>query len=141
MFSLLLRLVGVKRLDNNYVVHRIFRLIDDSGFHVRQTSQHAFYPKGLTLSVILAESYLLVSTWPEKDEIQLDLFCCSLQSLDQIKQFLNRSLSMFKPQDFHFQIMDRTTMQVVEDAWQLQEAKGGDAYGLVESCLEGSGKA
>jgi S-adenosylmethionine decarboxylase len=53
-----------------------FLALEECGLHVRNSAEHAFYPSGITISVILAESHASISTWPEDHKAEIDLFCC-----------------------------------------------------------------
>lgn len=52
-------------------------------------SQQAYPDHGLTLIVFLAQSHLVVSTWPELQVAQIDLSLCGSQpNFDRMKQWL-----------------------------------------------------
>lgn len=47
------------------------------GATVAETASHRFQPHGLTLCLILKESHLVVSTWPEYNYATVNIFLCS----------------------------------------------------------------
>lgn len=47
-----------------------------SGATVIQTISKQFYPQGVTVLVLLAESHISIHTWPEKGEAAVDIFTC-----------------------------------------------------------------
>lgn len=50
---------------------------DASQATIVDTLTHAFTPFGATIALVLAESHLILHTWPEHDFVALDAFTCS----------------------------------------------------------------
>lgn len=79
---------------------RILNLISEAGFEV---CSHAFvnFPEsdGFTLVVIIAESYVAVSTWPEYQYVQLTISSCNYRYNNSPKaRALERFLrKLYKP--------------------------------------------
>lgn len=42
---------------------------------------HRFSPQGVTAIAVIAESHIIVHTWPEKDYLALDVFTCGGKAL------------------------------------------------------------
>lgn len=49
------------------------------GARVAQGSHHAFQPHGVTVSLILQESHLVLSTWPEYRMAIVNIFLCNAE--------------------------------------------------------------
>lgn len=49
------------------------------GATIAEESCHRFQPHGLTLCLILKESHLIVSTWPEHEMAIVNIFLCNPQ--------------------------------------------------------------
>src|SRR6059058_5356691 len=47
------------------------------GATVVREATHAFSPHGVTAMIFLAESHLLLTTWPEHDYAVLEIFLCN----------------------------------------------------------------
>ncbi|QQS01943.1 MAG: adenosylmethionine decarboxylase [Austwickia sp.] len=50
---------------------------DASNATVVDKLTHTFTPVGATIALVLAESHLILHTWPERDFVALDAFTCS----------------------------------------------------------------
>lgn len=61
------------------IITAIQTLVKKFDLHPIAEVQHVFEPVGLTFVTILAESHLLVHTWPEKRTMSVDLFVCQDQ--------------------------------------------------------------
>jgi S-adenosylmethionine decarboxylase len=48
-----------------------------SGLSVVAKAVHAFVPHGLSIALLLAQSHLVLSTWPEYQTAVLDLMVCA----------------------------------------------------------------
>lgn len=71
-------------LEGNVVVKKVDELIPlmetvVSRLKLNEVSRafHQFDPEGVTGVIVLSESHFSAHTYPEKDRIYLDLFCCS----------------------------------------------------------------
>jgi len=51
--------------------------IEKTQLTVRDTCITKFEPQGVTIALILAESHLMVNTWPENGVLQIELFACT----------------------------------------------------------------
>ena len=58
----------------------IIRLLDDAAYCAKMTvldiTSHKFYPQGVTVIVLLAESHMSIHTWPENGIAVCDVFTC-----------------------------------------------------------------
>ena len=74
--------------------------VQSVGAQVVETAHHRFQPHGLTLCLILKESHLIVSTWPEHQLAIINIFLCN-PTMDArkcwavIEQVLNPSHCVF----------------------------------------------
>jgi S-adenosylmethionine decarboxylase proenzyme len=50
---------------------------DAANAHIRQQMFYEFYPMGITITVILAESHAAIHTWPENGFALVDYFSCA----------------------------------------------------------------
>jgi spermidine synthase len=62
-------LIDVKRLEDKCVA-----LVNASGLTVMNSTFHRFDGSGFTGTVVLAESHLVVHTWPEREGLTLDVY-------------------------------------------------------------------
>ncbi len=53
------------------------RVVKRLGLNEVSRAFHQFDPHGATGVIVLAESHFSAHTYPEKDRVYLDLFCCS----------------------------------------------------------------
>ena len=51
--------------------------IEKTQLTVRDTCITKYEPQGVTIALILAESHLMVNTWPENGVLQIELFACT----------------------------------------------------------------
>lgn len=65
-------------------------LLDRSGFHVLQFTEHYFEPQGYTAIWLLSESHLAVHTFPEEGKTYVELSSCNADKNDAFKSALNR---------------------------------------------------
>jgi S-adenosylmethionine decarboxylase len=89
-----------------------FCLTDELGLHGRSFAEHEFYPYGITIMMVLAESHISMHTWPEREEIQIDLFHCSEVAGDFGLKLAATVLYWFKPRLLSGIVVDRQTMEV-----------------------------
>lgn len=50
--------------------------VRDAGFQIVGEAAHAFTPHGATVALLLAQSHLIVSTWPEYRMAMVDVTIC-----------------------------------------------------------------
>ena len=68
--------------------------------------EHIFDNNGTTIVYILAESSLIIHTWPEYNSFTIDLFMCSTSiDVEKINNFINEK---FKIPEIKYQMIDRT---------------------------------
>ena len=53
------------------------RIAEKCGFTIVNRAFHQFEPHGATGGLVLAESHFSAHTYPEHNQIYLDVFCCS----------------------------------------------------------------
>jgi S-adenosylmethionine decarboxylase len=65
-------------LTNNELLTALVRqAAGASGLSVVGETVHAFVPHGLSTALLLAQSHLVLSTWPEYQTVFLDLVVCA----------------------------------------------------------------
>ncbi|MGH3710288.1 MAG: S-adenosylmethionine decarboxylase family protein [Pseudonocardiaceae bacterium] len=65
-------------LTNNELLTTLIRQAAvASGLSVVGEAVHAFVPHGLSIALLLAQSHLVLSTWPEYHAVVLDLMVCA----------------------------------------------------------------
>ncbi len=62
--------------DNDALTELTRRAAVASGLHVVGETVHAFVPHGLSVALLLAQSHLVLSTWPEHRVAIVDLVVC-----------------------------------------------------------------
>jgi len=113
MHSLHLKVNNVNCTNNQQAINRSFTLVEELGLHVRNSVYHEFYPHGLTFTVILSESHMTISTWPEDRMVQIDLFLCNSDSTNIFKKAIDQAVSIFSATEFDYMILDRNMMCVM----------------------------
>jgi len=98
--------------NDEYARHLFFSLADELGLHGRAIAEHEFYPYGITIMMVLAESHISMHTWPERHEIQIDLFHCADAADDFGLKLVATVLYLFKPKLLRGIVVDRQTMVV-----------------------------
>lgn len=63
--------------DNELLTAIIADAAKVSGLSVVKATVHAFTPHGLSIVLLLAQSHLVFSTWPEYATVMLDLTACT----------------------------------------------------------------
>ena len=53
------------------------RIAERCGFNVVSQAFHQFDPMGTTGVLVLAESHFSAHTYPERNKVYIDVFCCS----------------------------------------------------------------
>ena len=71
------------------------KALEGVGASVVKSCQHRFQPHGITLCIILKESHLVVSTWPEHDLAIVNIFLCNA-TMDP-RQCWNEIEKLFRP--------------------------------------------
>jgi S-adenosylmethionine/arginine decarboxylase-like enzyme len=99
--------------DGKYTKSLFFVLLDSFNLHVRAVAEHEFYPQGLTIVAVLAESDARMHTWPEKDIIDIDIFHCGDGRMLHIDALLDTIELLFKSHNITYVVTDRNTMSVI----------------------------
>lgn len=63
--------------DNELLTTLITDAAKASGLSIANKAIHSFTPHGLSIALLLAQSHLVFSTWPEYATIMLDLTVCT----------------------------------------------------------------
>ena len=81
--------------DSDRLVARLEEIIEISGLEViGEPLVHHFTPQGVTYLVVLAQSHLAASTWPEHRFMTVDFFTCGDPILGRrAHEALKRSIS------------------------------------------------
>ena len=66
-------------------------LLDESGFHVLQFTDHHFDPQGYTAIWLLSESHLAVHTFPEEGKSYVELSSCNFEKNETFERLLIES--------------------------------------------------
>ena len=83
--------------DSDFLTALLRRAGKDAGVTVVDSLTHRFVPHGITVVLILAESHLIISTWPEYRYANLDIFLCNGEMVpEQIYNSIKLSLSPTK---------------------------------------------
>ena len=62
--------------DAEYLEDLLLRASKHAGLTVLSTHVHRYEPQGVTVLVIIAESHLMIHTWPEYGYAAIDIFTC-----------------------------------------------------------------
>src|SRR5947199_327360 len=63
--------------NNEEIVQACHHAVDVNGLSVVSQAVHAFVPHGLSIALLLAQSHMAVSTWPEYRLATVDLAVCA----------------------------------------------------------------
>jgi S-adenosylmethionine/arginine decarboxylase-like enzyme len=96
--------------DKEYAKHLFFVLLDRFNLHIRGVTEHGFYPHGLTILAILAESDAKMHTLPERDVLDLDFSLCG-PPIEQT-ELLEAVYEIFHPGNIKYMVLNRETMCV-----------------------------
>jgi len=91
--------------DNNFVINALLDSVHKSGLHVVDIVHHGFYPQGLTAVIILAESHVAIHTYPETNEVFLDVFLCNKEH--DPKSFVDNFTNKVKGNLSYYHVVDR----------------------------------
>lgn len=61
----------------SYIISSVREKLDSSGISVLGVNSHFFAANAISVSFHLSESHLHFHTWPEKEYVSFDFFCCS----------------------------------------------------------------
>jgi S-adenosylmethionine/arginine decarboxylase-like enzyme len=95
MFSAHMLIRPRRKIIDDYAVDCLYRVVEKCGLNVRSSDQHRFYPYGITTTLILAESHVVLSTWPVDGFLQIDFFCCSKDSRADMEMFFIAAKEVF----------------------------------------------
>ena len=73
---------------------------DDVGATVVREAAHAYAPHGVTAMIFLAESHLLITTWPESGYAVAEVFLCN-DTMDVMVPW-RRLEALLRPTDVRF---------------------------------------
>lgn len=76
-FAVVARHCSADLNDRNQLVSVARSAAESSGIRVVGETAHAFVPHGLTVALLLAQSHLVISTWPEHDLATVDIVVCA----------------------------------------------------------------
>ena len=62
--------------NNLKIYNNILQGTHNSGMTILQAIKHEFYPQGLTVAILLAESHVTIHTYPESSKAYIDVFTC-----------------------------------------------------------------
>lgn len=96
--------------DAEKSVNALSKIITQSGMSIVNTSYHSFGEKcGYTACLILAESHVTISTWPEKGVANLDIFVCNHSSDNYLKAYKCNKLTseLFQAEHSEIRIIGR----------------------------------
>ena len=97
MKHLLLKLQG--HCDNESEIRNLlFTACDKANAHIRNATEHIFFPVGYSLAIILAESHVTVHTWTNEQIMVIDYFSCAEEPNFDIfeKFFVDYGFSVLK---------------------------------------------
>jgi len=63
--------------DNKRLMKICDKCLEYSGVTILNKMSHEFEPQGLTMLYLLTESHFSIHTWPEKNQLRIDLYSCS----------------------------------------------------------------
>lgn len=75
VFGMLQGNVVIKTVDE--LVPLMEKVVNKLGLNEVGRAFHQFEPEGVTGVIVLSESHFSAHTYPEHDQIYVDLFCCS----------------------------------------------------------------
>jgi S-adenosylmethionine decarboxylase len=79
--------------DPRFLSEVMISSVERVGAKIVNSLSHQFVPHGLTMVLVLAESHLLITTWPEYKYANVDIFLCnSIMSTEKVWATLERSL-------------------------------------------------
>ncbi len=86
-------LIKIKPFDNSleFVEELADNIILDLDLKVVKKMSHIFSPVGITLGYILAQSHLVVHTYPESGVIHVDLVMCANRSEKEFEKSLRNA--------------------------------------------------
>jgi S-adenosylmethionine/arginine decarboxylase-like enzyme len=100
--------------DREYTKHLFFVLIEQFNLHIRGVTEFPFYPSGLSIAAILAESHLFLHTYPDLEKIDLDFHYCGELEHGFTERFFNEIMDLFKPKTIKYVITDRVSMGIID---------------------------
>ncbi|PYE86682.1 adenosylmethionine decarboxylase [Phyllobacterium leguminum] len=75
------------------------------GAQIRNRATEYFQPHGATIVYILAESHVIITTWPEYKYAAIDVLLCNL-SMDP-RRVSEEVIKLLSPSDINEQLIDR----------------------------------
>ncbi len=99
----------------------VLKGIKKAGLHYRELIAHKFDPTGVTLLAIISESHIGMHTYPEADNVSLDVFTCS-DPKKQLK-FIKYMESVLKPAIVRIAEVQRgNTIDIIDKNWMISES-------------------
>lgn len=79
----------------------------ENGATILSIQEHQFFPQGVTVLILLAESHLSIHTYPEQGFAGLDCYTCGTTINPQ--HVIEQLLSQLKPQKLYTRMLTRGT--------------------------------
>lgn len=91
--------------SSEFFLSAIDEAIKRSKTRIIKYIEHKFEPQGYTLLMILADSSLILHSWPEEKFISVEIFTCAQRSDPEVG--LRYLVEIFKPEKFKFNKIKR----------------------------------
>lgn len=98
-FEMTLILKGVDKKtinDCDFIRQTSLKILKEEGFKILGNLEHKFKPRGYTFIVLLSESHLAISTYPEYNTIYFHLYSCENRGKESFSEKIVKS---FNPEE------------------------------------------
>lgn len=83
------------------------KLIKDNDLEIVGISKHLFIPHGFTAAICLKESHICIHTWPEFNQLTLDIYLCNyLKDNSEKVESLSKALKVY----FNAKVLNETNV-------------------------------
>ncbi|MHB8125025.1 MAG: adenosylmethionine decarboxylase [Desulfitobacteriaceae bacterium] len=88
---------------------------ETSGLTILSVQAYKFYPQGVTIIMLIAESHFSIHTYPEKGFAAIDCYTCG--KVDDPYNVVTKFLSILNPDEFYVKKLERGlgAIKILED--------------------------
>ena len=91
-------------IDNaDKIVVEMVDFAEKNNLTVRDKCISVYEPQGVTVALVLAESHLMVNSWPEKGVLQIELFACTEINREELESIARNNFGARRLYAFNYE--------------------------------------
>ena len=89
--------------DAKKILAEMVDFVEKNKLTVRDKCTSIYEPQGVTVALVLAESHLMVNTWPEKGVLQIELFACTEINREELESIARNNFGAQRLYAFNYE--------------------------------------